>query len=66
MDRTSNLESVWKHKPTCIFKKFNFFIKNYRFDLMISKTILKNKKNIILMYFDIKITLKNYCNHTFK
>jgi hypothetical protein len=35
-----------------------------RFDALISKIIFKNKKNIILMHFDIKNTLKNNCNHT--
>jgi hypothetical protein len=28
--------------------------------------VLKNKKNIILIYFDIKNILKNNYNHTFK
>jgi hypothetical protein len=34
------------------------------FDTLISKIILKNKKNIILIYFRVKNTLKNNHNYT--
>jgi hypothetical protein len=34
------------------------------FDALISKIILKNKKNIILIHFWVKSTLKNNRNHT--
>jgi len=36
------------------------------FDVHQSKMIFKNKKNIILIYFQIKNTLKNNHNYTFK
>jgi hypothetical protein len=34
------------------------------FDALISKMIFKNKKNIILMHFQMKNTLKNNRNYT--
>jgi hypothetical protein len=36
------------------------------FDALISKIIFKNKKNIILIYFRVKSTLKNNRNHISK
>jgi len=36
------------------------------FDMLISKIIFKNKKNIILIHFQIKNTLKNNHNYIFK
>jgi hypothetical protein len=39
---------------------------SYHFDMLISKIIFKNKKNIILMYFGMKSTLKNNRYHTSK
>jgi len=35
----------------------------YYFDALMSKIIFKNKKNIILIYFRVKNTLKNNHNH---
>jgi hypothetical protein len=37
-----------------------------RFDVLMSKLIFKNKKNIILKHFRAKKTFKNNCYHTFK
>jgi hypothetical protein len=36
------------------------------FDMLISKIIFKNKKNIILIHFQIKNTLKNNHNYISK
>ena len=36
-----------------------FLIFSDNFDVLILKIIFKNKKNIILIYFEIKNTLKN-------
>jgi hypothetical protein len=44
--------------PKALLKKFKIF------DVLISKIIFKKLKNIILMYFRIKNTLKNNRNHT--
>ena len=54
-------KSVFFKKIKFIFVKNYFFILN-RFDTL----ILKNKKNIILMHFGMKNTLKNNHNHTLK
>ena len=59
---------VWERDTNRIFKKFNIFIKNIflildRFDALILKII---KKNIILIYFNIKNTLKNKYNYISK
>ena len=44
-----------------------FLIFSYYFNILISKIIfLKNKKNIILIYFKIKNTLKNNNNYNSK
>jgi hypothetical protein len=43
-----------------------FFIFSNYFDVLVSKIIFFLKKNIILIYFKIKITLKNNNYHTFK
>jgi len=37
-----------------------------RFDALILKIIFKNKKNIILIYFGMKSTLKSNYNYIFK
>jgi hypothetical protein len=34
------------------------------FDVLMSKIILKKQKNIMLMYFQVKNTLKSNRNHT--
>jgi hypothetical protein len=48
-----------------IFKKNNnFFYISDRFDLLVSKIIFKNKKNIILIHLGKKSTLKSNHNHT--
>jgi hypothetical protein len=43
-----------------------FLIFSNNFDVLISKIIFKNKKNIILMCFEIKYTLKNNHYYIFK
>jgi hypothetical protein len=43
-----------------------FLIFSDNFDVLILKIIFKNKKNIILMCFKIKNTLKNNCYYIFK
>ena len=43
-----------------------FLIFSNNFDVLISKIIFKNKKNIILMCFEIKNTLKNNHYYIFK
>jgi hypothetical protein len=49
---------------TVFLKKFkiNFFMFLDCFDVLISKIILKNKKNIILMYFQMKSILNHNRN----
>jgi len=42
--------------------KINFFMFLDCFDVLISKIILKNKKNIILMYFQVKSILNHNRN----
>jgi len=60
-------------RSNCTFKNLNFFkkleINNfliffYRFDMLILK--IKKIKNIILMYLQAKIILKNNIYNTFK
>jgi hypothetical protein len=41
----------------------NFLCVLDRFDALISKIIFKKLKNIILMHFDTKNTLKSNCKH---
>jgi hypothetical protein len=43
-----------------------FLIFSDNFDVLILKIIFKNKKNIILIYFEIKNTLKNNRYYIFK
>jgi len=43
-----------------------FLVFSDYFDLLMLKIIFKNKKNIILIYFWVKNTLKNNHNYTFK
>ena len=38
----------------------------YRFDMLMSKINFKNKKNIILLYFQAQNTLKNNHHHNHK
>jgi len=45
--------------------KYFFIFLNY-FDALILKIIFKNKKNIILIYFQVKNTLKTNRDHTSK
>ena len=55
----------------CFAKSWFFFLKliiyifSYHFDVLMSKIIFF-KKNIILMHFQVKSTLKNNHYHTFK
>jgi hypothetical protein len=48
-----------------IFKLIFLMFLDY-FDVLISKIIFKNKKNIILIHFRVKSTLKSNCNHISK
>jgi len=66
----SKWSSVWKCGPTHVFKKIKYFLLKINFLCFGSfwctdfKNNLKNKKNIILMHFSTKITLKNNQNYT--
>jgi hypothetical protein len=60
------LHHVWFRAPAFenILKKLNYFyvyflIFSYYFDMLMSKKKFKNKKNIILIYFQVKNILKN-------
>jgi hypothetical protein len=49
---------------TVFLKNLIFLYVLDHFDILILKKLLKNKKNIILMHFDTKITLKSNHNRT--
>jgi hypothetical protein len=65
-----NLRNQWSWDANCVSKKINLFLlKNFvcvfdSFDVLISKIIFLKIKNIILMYFSTKNTLKSNRNHT--
>ena len=64
---------VWHCVPNEVLQKFGFFfciLNEYvlvfldHFDVLMSKIIFKKLKNIILIYFGMKSTLKSYRNRT--
>jgi hypothetical protein len=71
----ADLELVWLCGWTCVWPNFKFFFFTKiecdlyfldRFDVLMSKMILKKWKNIIGMYFGTKSYLKNNHYHTAK
>jgi hypothetical protein len=58
------VKSVFCHNLTFFCLKLNFLVFLDRFDVLISKMNFKKWKNIILMYFQVKKTLKNNLYHT--